>query len=253
MSLLAGDDASTLAALLHQGYRQRTDGVGDQVAPCWVPCADGVVGPYWLVIARNVLDPNEVKYFLSNAASGVPLSAILHVAFGCWPVERCLQDEKSELGLSHFEVRCYPALKRHLLITQVSHLFLARQTQRLRGEKSGDHIAASPHGHERLDRHTPASRAGTIHAIEPRRSTPGLLAATQCASAKATRKHVSANSNGTTSTSLSYPDVTLHELPRCAVVLDAESGCFGKMADSLDRLIDLDFVFHRECWFLRHP
>lgn len=30
VSLLAGDDASTVAALLHQGHRQRTDGVGDQ-------------------------------------------------------------------------------------------------------------------------------------------------------------------------------------------------------------------------------
>ena len=114
--------------------------------PCWLP-RDGV-GPYWLVMARNALHPDEIKYFLSNAAAGVPLPAILHVAFGRWPVERCLQDEKSELGLSHFEVRCYPALKRHLLITQVSHLFLARQTQRLRGEKSRDHFAASPHGYE---------------------------------------------------------------------------------------------------------
>ncbi len=116
--------------------------------PCWLPRS---VGPYWLVMARNALHPDEVKYFMSNAAAGVPLATILHVAFGRWPVEHCLQDEKSELGLSHFEVRCYPALKRHLLITQVSHLFLARQTERLRGEKSGDHTAASPHGHERLN------------------------------------------------------------------------------------------------------
>jgi len=32
----------------------------------------------------------------------VPLPVILHVAFGRWPIERCLEDEKSELGLSHF-------------------------------------------------------------------------------------------------------------------------------------------------------
>ena len=151
-------------------------------APCWLPRAGGVGGPYWLVIARNALDPNELKYFLSNAAAGVPLPAILHVAFGRWPVERCLQDEKSELGLSHFEVRCYPALKRHLLITQVSHLFLARQTQRLRGEKSGDHFTASPHGHECVDRCVPAFRARAIRTIGARRPTPCVLAAPQCAS-----------------------------------------------------------------------
>ena len=140
-----------------QAYRIKDTDKGPQVwevksAPCWLPRAGGVVGPYWLVVARNVLNRDEVKFFVSNAGAGVPLTVVLHVAFGRWPVERCLQDEKSELGLSHFEVRCYPALKRHLLITQVSHLFLARQTQRLRGEKSGGHTAASPLRHPRADR-----------------------------------------------------------------------------------------------------
>ena len=140
-----------------QAYRIKDTDKGPQVwevkfAPCWLPRAGGVVGPYWLVVARNVLNRDEVKYFVSNAGAGVPLSVILHVAFRRWSVERCLQDEKSELGLSHFEVRCYPALKRHLLITQVSHLFLARQTQRLRGEKSGVDSAASPRRDRRADR-----------------------------------------------------------------------------------------------------
>lgn len=53
------------------------------------------------------------------------------MAFSRWPVERCLQDEKSKLGLSQFEVRKYDGALRHLRITQVSHLFLARQTERL--------------------------------------------------------------------------------------------------------------------------
>ena len=56
----------------------------------------------------------------------------MHVGFGRWPIERCLQDEKSHLGLSHFEVRNYQSLCRHLFITQVSHLFLAQETCRLR-------------------------------------------------------------------------------------------------------------------------
>jgi SRSO17 transposase len=140
-----------------QAYRIKDTDKGPQVwdvkfAPCWLPRAGDVVGPYWLVVARNVLDRDEVKFFISNAGAGVPLTVVLHVAFGRWPVERCLQDEKSELGLSHFEVRCYPALKRHLLITQVSHLFLARQTQRLRGGKPGGHAAASAFRRQRRDR-----------------------------------------------------------------------------------------------------
>ena len=119
---------------------------------CWLPRGEGVVGPYWLIVARNVLNPAEQKFFLSNAQAGVPLPVLLHVAFSRWSVERCLQDEKTELGMSHFEVRGYPAIVRHLLITQVSHLFLARETQRLRGEKSGGDVAPSPHRHQRRDR-----------------------------------------------------------------------------------------------------
>ncbi len=139
-----------------QAYRIKDTDKGPQVwevkfAPCWLPRGGGVVGPYWLVVARNVLDRDQVKFFISNAGAGVPLTIVLHVAFSRWSVERCLQDEKSELGLSHFEVRCYPALKRHLLITQVSHLFLARQTQRLRGEKPGGHTAASALRRQRGD------------------------------------------------------------------------------------------------------
>ena len=136
-----------------QRYRIKDTGTGPMVwevkaAAAWLPRGERVVGPYWVIVARNVLHPDEVKFFLSNASSGVPLSTILHVAFGRWPVERCLQDEKSELGLSHFEVRRYPALRRHLLLTQVSHLFLARQTQRLRGEKSGSDRRAGVPGVE---------------------------------------------------------------------------------------------------------
>ena len=139
-----------------QAYRIKDTDKGPQVwemkfAPCWLPRTDGVVGPHWLVIARNVLNRDELKYFISNASAGVPLPVILHVAFGRWPVERCLQDEKSELGLSHFEVRCYPALKRHLLLTQVSHLFLAHQTHRLRKKKSRGHTPPNPRRDQRRD------------------------------------------------------------------------------------------------------
>ena len=94
-----------------------------------------VVGPYRLMVARDVLDPDEVKYFLSDATDDVPARVTLGVGLSRWPVERCLEDEKTELGLSHFECRKYPAVLRHLLVTQISHLFLARQCRRLRGEK----------------------------------------------------------------------------------------------------------------------
>jgi SRSO17 transposase len=109
-------------------------------APLWIKRDDGAAGPYWLIAARE-LDQSTTKYFLSNAKPGVPLEVLLHLAFSRWPVERCLEDEKTELGLSHFEVRKYEGVLRHLRLTQVSHLFLARQTQRLAKKKSrGDDL-----------------------------------------------------------------------------------------------------------------
>ena len=91
---------------------------------------------HWLIIARSVEDPRSVKYFVSNAPDGTPLEVLLHVGFSRWHVERCFEDEKSELGLSHFEVRNYQSLRRHLIITAVSHLFLAKVHQLWRGGKT---------------------------------------------------------------------------------------------------------------------
>ena len=123
-----------------------------KLAPIWLKRNQQIIGPYWLIYARDALAPNEVKYFLSNASPGTPLEAIVHVAFARWPVERCLEDEKEELGLSHFEVRKYDAIMRHLSVTQVSQLFLARQTARLRGEKPGDHFVPGANSCQRADR-----------------------------------------------------------------------------------------------------
>lgn len=92
---------------------------------------------YHLIVARNVLKPEEIKYFVSNAPPGTPVQTLLLVAFSRWRVERCFEDEKGELGLDHYEGRKYQGLKRHLIITAVSHLFLAKVHQELRGEKPG--------------------------------------------------------------------------------------------------------------------
>jgi len=54
----------------------------------------------------------------------------LLVAFDRWRIERMFEDSKGELGLDHFEVRRYGSLCRHLLLTCVSHLFLAEYRQR---------------------------------------------------------------------------------------------------------------------------
>ena len=103
--------------------------------------------PHWLLVARNAENHDELKYFVSNAPAGTPGEVLLHVAFSRWPVERCFEDEKGSLGLSHFEVRTWRSLQRHLIVTAVSHLFLAEVQDEWRGEKSGTDGLAGPHGH----------------------------------------------------------------------------------------------------------
>jgi SRSO17 transposase len=102
--------------------------------------------PYHLIVARNVLNPTEIKYFVSNAPPETSVRTMLLVAFSRWRVERCFEDEKGELGLDHYEGRLYQGLKRHLIITAVSHLFLAKVHQDIRGEKPGVDGLPSPHG-----------------------------------------------------------------------------------------------------------
>jgi SRSO17 transposase len=96
---------------------------------------------YWLIIARNPAT-GEHKYFVSNAAAGVPVITMLRAAFGRWHVEKWFERAKQETGFGAFEVRTYRSLIRHWLCSRMVMYFLAAQTQRLRGEKSTDHFGA---------------------------------------------------------------------------------------------------------------
>jgi len=124
-----------------QRYRIKDGEKGPMVwdvkhAVCYVPGPDGLPGlAHTLIVARSVTDPSEVKYFISNrlpASRGVSLKWMLWVAFARWPIEHCFRQAKDELGMDHFEVRGWRCIHRHLYITQVSHLFCAREHQRLR-------------------------------------------------------------------------------------------------------------------------
>ena len=97
-----------------------------------------------LIVAKNKRS-GEVKYFLSNAPEDVPVSKLMWVAFNRWRIERMFQDAKGNVGLDHFEARRWKAVRRHLILTMVSLLFLARETDILRGEKPVlEHPRCSP-------------------------------------------------------------------------------------------------------------
>jgi len=109
--------------------------------------AGGLPGePLHLIVARDVLNPAELKFFVSNAPAGASLQAMLLVAFSRWRVERCFEDQKSEIGLDQYEGRRYRGLKRHLILSCVSSLFLSRVRQEFGGKKPGADGVPGAHG-----------------------------------------------------------------------------------------------------------
>lgn len=100
--------------------------------------------PLRLIVARNPLD-GEVKYFLTNDLEAT-IETLLLVAFSRWKVERCFEDQKGEIGLDHYEGRTWIGLIRHLILSSVSYLFLAKVHQDRRGEKPGPDDLPGAHG-----------------------------------------------------------------------------------------------------------
>ena len=92
-------------------------------------------GKHRLLVARNALNPQEVKYFISDAPEATPVKTLLRVAFARWTIERAFEDSKTELGMDHFEVCKFQSIQRHLIISCVSHVFLSEFCLKHRGEK----------------------------------------------------------------------------------------------------------------------
>jgi SRSO17 transposase len=116
--------------------------------PFWIKDENGLPSrPHHLSVARNALKLDEVKFFLSNAPEPTALETLLMVAFSRWHIERLFEDSKTELGMDHFEVRQYPSIVRHLILTCISHLFLAEFWLAHRGEKSGTDGLPGADGH----------------------------------------------------------------------------------------------------------
>jgi SRSO17 transposase len=106
---------------------------------------------YWLVVAKNART-GEVKYFVSNAPGNTKILEILQAGFARWHVEKWFERAKQLSGFGSFEVRRYVGLLRHWLCSRMAMFFLARQTRRLRGEKSADYVrAGSPGGDAATD------------------------------------------------------------------------------------------------------
>ena len=109
----------------------------------WCPAEERQPGEeQWLLVARNVVE-DETKYFISNAPADIAVGTLVKVAFSRWHVERLFQEAKQQTGLADFEGRRYVGLRRHLVLTTVSLLYLAEQRKRLREKKGSTSVWGS--------------------------------------------------------------------------------------------------------------
>jgi SRSO17 transposase len=150
---------------------------------------------YHLVAARSVLAPEKVKYFVSNAPPETRVEVLLLVAFSRWRIERCFQDTKGQLGLDHYEGRRWQGWQRHLVLSAVSFLFLARVHQALREKKSAADPLPSPYRHcgcgadlvlERVPHHAALPKDGRQNSMATEAQCPGSKESYQKNTAKIT-------------------------------------------------------------------
>jgi SRSO17 transposase len=86
---------------------------------------DGLPGPrLWLVIRRNVADPTDVRYYLSNAPAETPAAELARLLGMRWPVELTFEQGKQEVGLDAYEVRSWQGWHHHMLLVMLAHHFL---------------------------------------------------------------------------------------------------------------------------------
>lgn len=167
---------------------------------------DTLPGPtHTLIVARNVLNLKEIKYFLSNrvpGSDGVSLEWMLWVAFSRWPIEQCFRLSKKELGMDHFETRGWLAIHRHLYISQLSLLFCARVHQRLREKNDGGALPNGRTGARRrlcVDYRTASAARGQRDNIPTGSRADCLPPATQSSSS-----HLSYQTNSSAPTGDAY-------------------------------------------------
>jgi SRSO17 transposase len=78
----------------------------------------------WLIIRRNVDDPSEIKFYLSNAPADLDVSEFVRLSGMRWPIETTFEEGKGEVGMDHYETRSWLGWHHHMLLTCLAHHFL---------------------------------------------------------------------------------------------------------------------------------
>jgi SRSO17 transposase len=108
-----------------------------------VEVRDGMPGKdVWLYVRQ--LGDGSTKYALCNAPMNASIEEVRAPALMRWSIEQCFRECKNHLGMDHYESRSWPAWRRHILLTLISHLFVCKLRRRFsaqpRAPGSAPHI-----------------------------------------------------------------------------------------------------------------
>ena len=80
-------------------------------------------GRHWVLIRRSLTDPNEKAYYFVFAPKGTTLPEMVSAIGARWHIEEDFENAK-DLGLDHYEVRCFIGWYRHITLVLVALAFL---------------------------------------------------------------------------------------------------------------------------------
>lgn len=102
-----------------------------------------------LVVIREPQGDGTIKhdYYLSNAASDLPLAEFARVSKAAHRIEQCFERAKGETGLADYEVRTWRGWHHHQVLSLISNWFLTQETRRGKKIHAGDHRPTNSHTH----------------------------------------------------------------------------------------------------------
>jgi SRSO17 transposase len=81
----------------------------------------------WLLIEWPTGAAEPAKYWLANLAAATPLKELVRITKLRWRIERDFQELKQELGLNHFEGRCWRGFHHHGTLCIAAYGFLVAE------------------------------------------------------------------------------------------------------------------------------
>src|SRR5262249_1452354 len=80
-------------------------------------------GHHWVLTRRSLSDPNEKAYYFVFAPKGTTLPQMVAASGARWHIEEDFENAK-DLGLDHYEVRCFIGWYRYITLVLVALAFL---------------------------------------------------------------------------------------------------------------------------------